>query len=76
MMISKSYFQSLLSEASYAQLQTAKERNGTFNPKKVKIALIAEGFSPTQASDFLNQWQVVDHQLDTTSARGLPSDFA
>ncbi len=51
----------LLSEASYANLQNK------FASEDVKTALITEGFSQTQAEDFIKQWRVVAHQPNTLS---------
>ncbi len=49
----------MLSEAAYADLA------GNTAPKVIKEALKAEGFSPTQAAEFVTQWRVVDHQPNT-----------
>lgn len=49
----------LLSEAAYADL------DGKTIPEDVGKVLIAEGFSPTQATEFVTQWRVVDHQPNT-----------
>ena len=56
----KGYFRHAeLSEASYADFE------GLTKTEEFKTALEAEGFSPTQAADFVTHWQVVDHQPNT-----------
>ncbi len=49
----------LLSEATYADLA------GKTAPKDLEGALIAGGFSKSQAAKFVTQWRVVDHQPNT-----------
>jgi hypothetical protein len=65
MEVSDLFLSSSVSEASYANLQAAKKADGSFDLDKVRAALIAEGFSPTQAAKFVTQWRVVDHQPNT-----------
>lgn len=60
--ISEYYQNSLLSEASYAVLQTARNPDGTFSQDLVESALIASDFSESQAADFVSHWRVVAHQ--------------
>ncbi|MFV1998692.1 MAG: hypothetical protein ACC641_11885, partial [Acidiferrobacterales bacterium] len=60
------YQNSLLSEASYADLQNK------FDPEDVKTALMniggpGKGFSEAQASDFVTRWRVADHQPNTSN---------
>ena len=64
-MMKKIFQWALLSEASYADLDSKKI--DFTDPEDVKAALIAEGFSPTQASNFVSQWDVKDHQPNTGS---------
>ena len=64
--INKMYQGSLLSEASYADLQNK------FDPQDVKTALMnidgtGKGFSKAQAEDFVTHWKVASHQPDTAS---------
>ncbi|MHB8921047.1 MAG: alpha/beta hydrolase family protein [Halothiobacillus sp.] len=51
----------LLSEATYADLA------GKTAPKDLEGALIAGGFSKSQAAKFVTQWRVVDHQPNTST---------
>lgn len=58
--------QALLSEASYANFWD--QVNGVLKDSAgIKSALIDEGFSETQADDFLGTWTVVAHQPNTWS---------
>ncbi|WP_156521221.1 hypothetical protein [Halothiobacillus diazotrophicus] len=65
MEVSDLFLSSSVSETSYANLQAAKKADGSFDLDKVRAALIAKGFSPTQAAEFVTQWRVVDHQPNT-----------
>jgi len=72
MSINESFQRALISEASYADFQTAKNPDGSFNAERVNAALRniggrGKGFSRTQADDFVTHWKVVNHQPDTLS---------
>lgn len=53
--ISKYYENSILSEASYAELQNK------FSPEYVTKALTDKDFTLEQATDFTSHWRVADH---------------
>ncbi len=61
-----------LSEASYANFQAAKNPDGSFDVGKVQLALknvdeLDQGFSESQAANFVKHWKVVSHQPNTAS---------
>jgi hypothetical protein len=57
--------QSQLAEAAYANFVNGGGLIATGD--ELKTALIAEGFSESQAADFVTHWQVVSQQPDTAS---------
>jgi len=61
MEITKMYEQALLSEAAYADFSNLT------NVQSFIDALITSGFFPTQAMEFVTDWQVIHHQPDTES---------
>jgi len=73
MLVENLYDYALLSEASYADLQNK------LTPDDVKSALQRignsdsepddpdKGFSQTQAEEFIQKWEIVNHQPDTES---------
>lgn len=68
----KLFQQSLLAEASYADLRAAEELDGSFDKEKVRTALqniggIKEGFSVAQSVEFTSHWKVISHQPNTAS---------
>ncbi|MCF6323460.1 MAG: hypothetical protein L3J89_03905 [Gammaproteobacteria bacterium] len=68
----KLYEMSLLSEASYADIESARNADGTFDAGLVEDALMDSNFndmkfSQTQATEFISQWRVIEHQERTTS---------
>ena len=76
----ETYQQALLSEASYADLQTAKNTDGGFNIGRIKTALMnidgpGKGFSQAQAADFVTHWKVASHQPDTASGVDAVGDL-
>ncbi|MCU7937651.1 MAG: hypothetical protein KZQ99_22850 [Candidatus Thiodiazotropha sp. (ex Dulcina madagascariensis)] len=54
---------SILSEASYADFDIS----GAITQTDIENALIANGFSNTQASDFITNWKVVSHLPNTST---------
>lgn len=60
---------SLLSEAAYANIQTARNVDGTFNDQKILLALTSngQGLTNSQALHLTDQWRVVAHQPNTSS---------
>ncbi|MES9991037.1 MAG: hypothetical protein ABW098_03750 [Candidatus Thiodiazotropha sp.] len=75
MEINSAYSSALLSEASYANFQTAINPDGSFNEGRVITALVDlngkvdpdDGFSPTQADDFITHWRVAHHLPNTST---------
>lgn len=63
MTITNLFEKSQLAEAAYADFSVSAV--------SLKDALIADGFSETQAAEFAATWEVVDHLPDTAS-----SDFS
>lgn len=59
--------QTLLAEAAYANFWNSSTNSTITDPALVKAALISEGMSEVQASDFVTQWQVVAQQPDMLS---------
>jgi len=59
--------QAQLAEAAYANLWDAGLSQPITLKEDVKAALIAEKFSAAQVSEFVNNWQVVDHVPDLNS---------
>jgi hypothetical protein len=54
-----------LAEASYADFFNNVGNFTITNREDVKAALIAKGFSTTQADEFVDNWQVVSQQPNT-----------
>jgi hypothetical protein len=62
-MIREAYFYSQLSDASYAVLSDID----VSNPIVVRAALENRGFEPAQASDFVRNWRIANHQPNTSN---------
>ncbi|MEW8009676.1 MAG: calcium-binding protein [Candidatus Thiodiazotropha sp.] len=58
-----SYNFAVLSDASYSNFEDID----TTDTDDIRDALIARGFSQTQATDFIHHWRIADHQPDTSS---------
>ncbi len=72
MEINRLYEMALLSEASYANLELARNVDGSFDLTRTENALKDPNFndmkfSDVQATEFITQWRVVEHQENTTS---------
>lgn len=70
MSIEKTMMMAELSEASYADFSVALQSDGSYLRSRVKNAITniggaGNGFSNTQASDFVSRWRVVDHLPNT-----------
>ncbi|MCG8015397.1 MAG: hypothetical protein JAY97_04205 [Candidatus Thiodiazotropha sp. 'RUGA'] len=73
--INSAYSSALLSEASYANFQTAINPDGSFNEGRVITALVNingvvdpdKGFSQAQAEDFVRHWRVAHHLPNTST---------
>lgn len=60
------YTNALLAEAAYADFWD--QNNGEIKDSEgIKTSLEAEGFSPTQAQEFTDTWEVLAHQSNTWS---------
>jgi len=86
--VEKSIRNAALSEASYANFLSALKTDDDTNKSKIVSALQRigtkdgepddpdQGFSRSQATDFVTHWRLVDHQPDTASGfsaiSGLP----
>lgn len=63
------YYLAILAEAAYFDFWDDENEQLLFGEERIKAALIndGDGFSETQAEDFINNWAVVAHQPNTLS---------
>ncbi len=67
MNIKATYNHALLAEAAYANLWDKDSHSVFTSDKKIEGALTRNGFSKTQAEEFVKDWEVVSHQANTAS---------
>jgi hypothetical protein len=68
--ITSLFDQAQLAEAAYANFWDSELNVLITNPEDVKTALIAQGFSATQTTEFVKHWRVVD-QYNNSQYLGL-----
>jgi len=71
--ITSLFDQAQLAEAAYANFWDSELNVLITNPEDVKTALIAQGFSATQTTEFVKHWRVVDQYNNSQKSMGSDS---